>query len=119
MSQSVSVNKELNVVEVRSSGAVTEEDVIKSIGQICHMRKEYGLDRLLVDSRKVSSPISILAAHRAVEDAKHQGVRTAVLVTSGSKAEELNQFVETVAHNRSFPLKVFYKRGEAIEWLNR
>jgi len=118
MPQIVNFNKELNIIEVHSSGDISAEDVKKTISQIADIRREHGLNKVLVDCREQSSALGTMDTFQVVVKDDHRGIRTAVLVIAGQAAEEGNKFAETVAANRGFALKVFYTKEEAMEWLN-
>jgi hypothetical protein len=105
---------------VRSSGVRTRATVTAMTMEIFDAALAKGLSKVLVDVRKLEGRLGILDSYLAVTDVfqrlRGKGMRKAAIVDQQISSIR-GWFIETLARNRGFNLRVFTDQEEAVEWL--
>ena len=118
MPESVSVMEDKGIIQIRSWGHVTREDMRVTTQEIIAIHRRHGFTKIFVDMRKVAKlPSTVDLFDAAINSRKLAGglLRTAVLVSEGVKADR--HFAETVAVNRGSVERMFDTKQEALVWL--
>jgi hypothetical protein len=113
----ISINTELNLIEVRSTGVVRKNDILSSIAKIIEIHKETGLNKVLVDTTRQASMPMATEAFEIFSNWPPE-LKLAFLTRPQQPTEEDIIFAETVGVNRSGRMKIFQDQSAAIEWLN-
>jgi len=107
----VSINKELNLIEVRSTGVVRKSDILSSIMKIIEIHKEIGLNKVMVDTTMQATMPAATEAFEIFSNFPPE-LKLAFLTRPKQPTEEDILFVETGR------MKIFQEKDAAIEWLN-
>ena len=116
MPDEVRFNQELNLIEVKSFGVVTKNDILDSIEKIQQIQEDTGVNKLLVDTtaqETLPNPIEIFEIFSTYP----REIRTALLVQRTQTTARDVEFVETVAQNRGKTVKLHDNLEQALEWL--
>ena len=116
MPDELTINEELQIIEIRSQGEVRLEDAAESMKKAIRIHEEIGINRLLIDTAeltKLPSTVSVFNFFSQVSD----DLFFAIIVKEESFSGEMLSFGETVAVNRGKNVKVFTNREVALEWL--
>jgi hypothetical protein len=116
MAYELKVNEETGIIELRSSGSVTREDVIESMKIVNRLSEETGIRLLFVDSRKVDAMPNTTDIFELTSKFP-RFLKMAVLISPESKLMEAFKFGETVGFNRGIMVQVFISESEVIQWL--
>ena len=116
MTGELKVNRGLEIIELRSYGAVSREEVIESMNKINQLSEETGIKLLLVDSRQVDAMPSTVDQFELTSKFP-RFLKMAVLILADAELLETYKFGETVGFNRGIPIRIFVSESEAIEWL--
>lgn len=116
MPYELNVNRESGIIELRSFGSVSREEVIESMKEIVHLSTEIGIVLLLVDSRQTTAMPNTIDVFD-VTSKFPRSIKMAILVSADSELMESYLFGETVGLNRGIPIRVFVSESEALEWL--
>jgi hypothetical protein len=105
---------------VRSSGVRTRATVTAMTMEIFDAALGKGLSKVLIDVRELEGRLRVLDRYFIVTDVfqrlRGQGVQKAAIVDE--QASPLHRwFLEAVAVNRGFNLRVFADKQDALEWL--
>jgi hypothetical protein len=118
MPEEVFVNRDLGVIEVRSFGAVSREDLAGSVEQIETLSKETGFSKVLVDISEEEELPNVL-------DLDDFGgtipgfLKVAVVAVEGLPTAKKADFLRNVASVKGAQMELFTSRDEALEWLSR
>ena len=115
MPEELRVDKDRRVVEVRSYGVVSREDMAASIASVQDIADAEGITNVLVDATAQESMPSTLDIFDLFSN-HPGGVAVAVVGTKQPTAGDL-EFAETVAVNRGIRIKVFPSPADAEKWL--
>lgn len=118
MPGTVSMNKELGVIEVSSFGDVTPDDIFDNTLAVEKMREKNGVDKVLLDVRKQSSTAGMTDIFRIASEVP-LSMKLAVVLSEGQPTEEDNRFFETMANSCGASVQTFPSKDEAVEWLNQ
>jgi len=117
MPDSVKINLDLGLVEIRSFGIVTSENITASIRKAEEAFKLHGINKLLVDITEQDQMPSISGIFNIFANfPKH--LNLALYAKKNQITEDDIHFGETVAVNRGINMKIFYSQPEAMAWLN-
>lgn len=111
------INEKLGLMEIYSYGIVTAEDIDQSIEKAQNALKKYGLNKLLVDSRKQEKMPGAVSIFRIFSNFPRH-ISLAILAEKKQVTVNDIIFGENVAVNRGIRMRVFYDREAAVEWLN-
>jgi hypothetical protein len=119
MPETVTFREDLGLIEVRSSGHVTKEEMQESRRKVSAIHQERGIDKVLVDARDLESFPGITTLFEfggSFEEARlFRGLRLALVVNKNLIRDP--GFIDTVARNRDVAMKVFSSIDEAVDWL--
>ncbi len=107
------------IVLVRSSGRLTEKDLLALSGDVARLFDEHAVDSVLIDStelQKLPSPVVLFNFIIALSDAGLPR-RSRIAILTGSDTPNDVEFMETVGKNRGIMVELFRDRREAIAWL--
>ena len=116
MPETVSLNDELSIIEVRSFGDVTVEDIEGSFREVKRVREESGVGKVLVDASEQTSMPGTADSFKITSNMPHF-VRIAVFISEGQSTEDDLLFVESLAVSCGAIYRVFHSREEAVDWL--
>ena len=116
MAHELKVNKKSGIIELRSYGSVTREDVAESMKMVNRLSEETGIRLLFVDSREVDAMPNTTDVFELTSKFP-RFLKIGVLITADTELTETYKFGETVGFNRGIPIRVFVSESEAIEWL--
>ena len=119
MPEVVTVNETLGIIEVRSYGEVSEQDLARSREQVSDIMREQGIMKVLVDAREETSlpstfPLFLFGSSFAQSDILRS--MTLAAVVSEMTKKHL-AFIETVARNRGVEIRIFDSMDAALAWL--
>lgn len=116
MPETVRLSSELGIIEVRSFDDVSLADVDSSLTEVERIRKETGVDRVLVDVRKQTSMPEMSGTFQ-IASSLPDSLRIALLFSEGQSTEEDIRFVESIAGNGGVTIQAFPSEDEALQWL--
>lgn len=116
MPYELKVNEESGILELKSYGPVSGEEITESMIEIQHLSEETGIRLLFVDSREVDKMPNTIDLFELTSRFP-RFLKMAILVPADSELMETYKFGETVGVNRGIPLRVFTSASDAIEWL--
>jgi hypothetical protein len=116
MSYELNVNEESGILELRSYGPVSREEIAESMTEIDRLSKETCIKLLFVDSREVDKMPNTIDLFELTSKFP-RFLKMAILIPEESELTETFKFGETVGFNRGIPIRVFVSESEAIEWL--
>jgi hypothetical protein len=119
MGDQVRYNRELDLIEVQSSGEVSGQVLAQSLKEVGRIHRDRGAVAVVVDASEIVSMPSAGGIHQFVlsilDLELSQKVQFAILIGDAVKAEL--RFLETVARNRGVLMRAFEKREDALLWL--
>jgi len=116
MTYELKVNKEKGILELKSFGSVSGDEIIESMKKVNRLSEETGIVLLFVDSRQVDAMPNTIDLFDLTRKFP-RFLRMAILIPVESELTETFKFGETVGFNRGIPLRVFVSEAEALEWL--
>lgn len=124
MPYTVTIQNELSHLRIDVSGerkfGKKGEDAISVWSQVAEVCREMDINRILAIFRLSGRASSTMGAFQIVESAKGFGwsekYRLAIVDTNEESRKD-NLFIETVAVNYGYTMKVFDNEQEAKEWL--
>jgi hypothetical protein len=117
MPEDIFVNKELGVIEIKSYGDVTEEELYNVLGEVELIVKEHGIQKVLVDtSEEKQLPAIIKLDHFGKGIPK--SLKVAILVSEKQPTVDKTKFVKNVASLKGTSITTFFSKEEAVEWLS-
>ena len=119
MPEEVRVSPDGSRILVTSSGQPSLEEMKRTLAKLEELRRQHGIDRILVDSRARSSQPSMSEIFRGAELlAEKLGRRVRVAVLAG-KPDADHEFFATTATNRGTAVRFFTSEDPALAWLAR
>ena len=117
MPEEVAFREDLQVIQVTSRGAVTEEDLRRSLEAALEIRRERGIHKVLVDATgETAFPSAFPSYDFGTNLARADpGLQFAVVTPPGTEIDL--RFLETVVTNRGGRVKVFRSTDAALAWL--
>ena len=116
MPESITINKDLGIIEVHSYGDVTREDLDLLLATVNKIGEDIGIRMVLVDTTEQKTMPSFSNIFDFVEKLPPT-IRIAIVVSEKQATKDALEFLETIAVNRCFTVKKFLSRKEAIDWL--
>lgn len=119
MPYEITIDKDMNRIEVRYHGTVDLKQRLQAVSEVAAIiRAGRAKKRFLIDVTDIHSELRTSEEYdlgtKLADTKEFREGRTAVLRKPGSNE---NEFIDTVASNRGYPLKEFTDRDEAIRWL--
>ncbi len=116
MPEKVTLNKDLNIIEVSSYGSVASEHVTRSVSEVERLHQETGINKVLVDTTGLTSFPGTIDAYEIAKSFPRT-LRIAVFILEEQKTRFDLRFTETVAQNYGIDLRLFNSKDDALEWL--
>lgn len=117
MPDEVRLNRELSIIEVKSYGVVTRDDISNSIRLIQEIQEETGVSKLLVDTTEQEALPDAIEIFE-IFSVYPREIKTALLVDESQATAKDVEFVETVARNRGKLVCLHHDRELALQWLS-
>jgi hypothetical protein len=114
--EKVTVDKNLNIIIVRSFGSVAFEHMAESIRSVQRIYRETGINKMLVDAGDLSAMPSTSEMFELAKEFPRT-IKIAVLISRVETVHEVMHFSETAAKNRGADIRLFESKPDAIEWL--
>lgn len=113
---------ELNVIETRYVGKLTNAELLAAASETLMTARLFACHRLLADCLQLEGGHSLadlfhLASRIEMENADLRLVREAVLLPRGKPSEGLVTFWKTTTDNRGIIVELFEDRNAALAWL--
>ena len=119
MPETVEVLEDLEIIQITSSGTVTQEDLLKSRQTVSKICQERGFTKILVDTTAVTSLPSTLHLYQHGSSLSNpefpKAFKFAIVVSEAISKDAY--FIETVAKNHHANLRNFESRDQALSWL--
>ena len=115
MPDEIRVDEELGIIEVRSYGEVSKEDIAKSIAEVRHIFATKGIDKIFVDTTKQENMPGTVQIYDLFRSFPRE-FKLALLMQEPQATERDIAFAETVASNRGAQVKIFYEKERALAW---
>jgi len=116
MSENITVNKELGIIEILSYGKVSHEDSLSSLATLQALIGESGIRKVLSDTRKQDFQPRTMNIYDFGKQLPRK-VKIAVIVSQDQPTAGAVSFLDDVAYNRGINIRLFSSRSEALEWL--
>lgn len=116
MPDELTINHSAGIIEIRSYGAVSKEDIGSSMSEIQRVRENDGLDRVLVDATEQDSMPRTFDIFDLFSTFP-RNIRCAIIVVKKQHNFPDLRFAETVSVNNNVDLRLFETRESAIDWL--
>jgi hypothetical protein len=116
MPESVTVNPELNIIEVWAYGAITSDDLVDMLKIIEKFHQERRINQLFVDIREANSLPITIKLYNFFSDLP-RNLKIACFSFENSPLKRALHFVLNVAYNNNILLRVFTSQDEALTWL--
>ncbi len=114
----LTINKDENIIEIKSYGVVSKNDIKESIAKIKQINNEIGINKVMVDTTKQESMPGTMGIFD-IFTIFPRDFKVAVLTNEGQLTSEDIHFIETIAHNRGIMIKEFSSIEDAKEWLHK
>ncbi len=114
MPETVTFDPDTGLVRIRAWGNESVNDWIASKQEILRLHAEYGATKLFVEARELEGAPSVLDI-LDFGDSWPDEIRAAILISR--KTPEDVMFLDSVAVHRHKPMRIFYDKDEAMEWL--
>ena len=112
----VTVNKELGIIEVKAYGVLLKSEMEEAIAEICRIRQEEGINKILADATKVEKGPDTTETY-FIWSEYPSGFRQAVLLRRSDPAGSDAKYIENLCLNRGLLTRVFETREDALQWL--
>ena len=116
MPEEIKVDEERGIIEIRSFGKVSRQDIENSISTVTRINRERGINRILVDTTRQQSVPHTTNIYQLLSDFPHD-LRVALLADEAQPTFNDIGFLETVSKNRAIHISAFTSRDEALKWL--
>lgn len=117
MPEEVFFNKDLGVIEVRSYGIVTREDLFSALELAKALLRETNINKVLVDTSEEEELPNILDLDDFGSSIPKY-MKVAIVVTDGQPTVMRARFIGNIASVKGAKTKTFTSREDALEWLN-
>ncbi len=119
MPQEVKINREREIIEIRSYGHVSFQDAAQTMSDVGQINREIGFSNLLEDARDETSTLGTVDMFVFFSTRVPRFLRMATFVTEETKTKDQRRFGETVAKNRGYRVQLFNCKTEALCWLTK
>ena len=116
MPDEVKVNEECGIIEIRSYGEVTKEDIAHSIAEVCRLNLEKGINKVVVDTTEQEQLPGTMGMYELFS-LFPRDLRVALVSEDLQPTARDIHFIETVAQNRGIKIRVFPSKEESLNWL--
>ena len=118
MPEDINVDEQSGIVNIRSYGVVSKNDLVEVIEKVKEINKKKHISRVLVDTREEERLIDTLDMYDIFTHFPSE-LRVALLAEESQKTFKDVSFVETIAQNRGFKIKKFLSKDAGMEWLGK
>ena len=116
MPETITVNKELGIIEILSYGDVTYEDTMASVATLKRLKDETGITQVLSDARKQKNVPDTTDIFEFASSLPRD-MKIAIIVSADQPTVEDVSFVDAVASNRGAVIKLVTSRQQGLDWL--
>ena len=115
-------NPDLAIIEVAFVSNTSARDLQECTSKMIAIEKEEGVNRFLVDSRKMQLDASLLDVHEipaeqyVVEQADRDG-KVALILSTARFEHQAGMFYRDACQNRGWMVEAFADRQAALDWL--
>lgn len=118
MNQDIKITPEAGIVRVTYRGVAQYDVTTEMLRKVAALAAQTRCTRLLFDIREANYRDYHLGTIRHVEEAAALGIeRTFRIALLGTEGHPMHKYIEAVAVNRGYWVKVFADEAEAIAWL--
>ena len=113
-------NTDLGIVVITCEGEVSSDELISEQTTIFKLARENNTDMFLLDLSKYESSLSLFEVFGSISSYDNKVNRQmciAIVAPVSEEAREVARFYETACVNRGWNVRMFVKKGAAIEWL--
>ena len=114
MPETVTYDAERQLIRVQVWGENPIDDWVGSRAEVIRLYKTHGANRVFVDVREQESAPAISEIFEFGETWP-EAISVAILM--GENTRDDVRLLETVAFNRSKPIRIFYDEDDALAWL--
>ena len=120
MPEEVKLNEEEGVIEVSSHGVVTKQDIADSVDIISEIKRNKGINKVLVDTREQTSMPNTIEIVELFIEKFPDNMKVAIITSEKQPTKRDIDFAEVVAANRFFDkFKMFPSKEQALAFLNQ
>jgi hypothetical protein len=119
MPEKVIISKELRVINIRSIGVVTVEDLKQSLSEIIKLKKESKFNRIFVDHQEATFLPTSVPAFNFGADISRLLIGTSIALVTSHRTEYDINFFRDVVNARGGNVHVFNSEAPALQWLSR
>lgn len=116
MPEEITINNDLQIIEVMSVGDITINDLESSMATVKKINSETGFTKILVDTTREKSFPDTFKVH-TFASLMPRGMQFALVSNEGQPTKKHVRYVETVAINRGLLVQEFNSKSAALEWL--
>ena len=116
MPETITVNKELGIIEVLSYDDVTHEDTMASVATIKRLKAETGITKVLSDARKQKSVPDTTDLFEFASSLPRD-MKIAIVVSFEQPTVDDVSFLDAVASNRGAVIKLVTSKQQGLDWL--
>ncbi|MBW3549261.1 MAG: hypothetical protein KY442_00155 [Proteobacteria bacterium] len=119
MAYTVSTDDGHELIDVRYRGCVSIGSRIQAMNETLVLLDSTGYRRIMVDYLEAKAHLDSLASASAFASliSSDPQLRQCRITFVGSRTQQFNAVVETLADARHYPFKRFYDRASALAWL--
>lgn len=118
MPDTIKLNKDQGIIEIRSYGKVENSDIENSIRRVTEIYKQSGVNKVIVDTTEQESMPSTLKIY-SLFSLFPRDLLVAMVVNQEQPTKGNIRFAESVAQNRGIRIKQFNSREDALKWLKK
>lgn len=118
MHDGIKVDEDRGIIEVRSYGKSSREDIARAISEAQQVLADRGFNKILVDTTGQDAMPSTIDIFDLFSKFPRE-FKTAMVLDRNQKTERDLSFAETVGMNRGVPVRIFYDGELALEWLDK
>ena len=118
MPKNVSYNKILNIIEIKTFGDVTYEELLSAVESSNELISKTGNDFILVDATEETSLPNILQLDE-VSSKIPKSAKIAVIVSDSQLTLRKSEYIRSSANIRGAKVRNFTSRELAVSWLKK
>ncbi|MGD9420030.1 MAG: STAS/SEC14 domain-containing protein [Verrucomicrobiota bacterium JB025] len=120
MPETLKVNNELGIIELRAFGVLKKEEMLQTLEELKRLSAEHGILRLLADVSAVEHGPSVDETFE-IFSSYPEGMKHAIVseVPLPPKVVRDVRFIENLSIRRKRAIGVFDSREDAVRWLVR
>ncbi len=110
------INRELDIIEIRAYGTITEQEIRDSIDETRDLVKTWNINSICIDTTGQTSMPGFDTIYSIFSELPKE-FRVALIISNTQMTVDEITFAETVARNRGRLIRVFLNSEDAVEWL--